>query len=102
MVLLLHDSVGDDSALYEDEKLSRLRHLIDKQESGVEITYRCVRCRDCLDCRNSQKIDKISLREESELFEIKKSVNIDWQNRRIDCCLPLRGKEFSLIMRTEP
>ena len=95
-VVLLEGGV-DDSVLYEDEKLSRLRHLIDKQETGVEISYRCVRCRDCLDCRNSEKIDKISLREESELYEIKKSVNIDWQNRRIICSLPLRGKERDFL-----
>ena len=95
-VVLLEGGV-DESVLYEDEKLSRLRHLLDKQETGVEISYRCVRCRDCLDCRNSEKVDKISLREESELYEIKKSVNIDWQNRKIVCSLPLRGKERDFL-----
>jgi hypothetical protein len=87
--------------LYEDEKLSRLRHLIDMQETGVEISYRCVRCRDCQDCRNSEKIDKISLREESELYEIKKSVHLEWENRRIICCLPLRGKERDFLTSNE-
>ena len=94
--------VGDaDSVMYEDEKLSRLRHLIDKQETGVEISYRCVRCRDCLDCRNSEKVDKISLREESELYEIKKSVNLDWENRKIICSLPTRGKERDFLSSNE-
>ena len=98
-VFLLHG--GEDSVLYEDEKLSRLRHLIDKQETGVEITYRCVRCRDCQDCKNSERIDKISLREEAELYEIKKSVHLDWEHRRIICCLPLRGKERDFLTGNE-
>ena len=40
---LLEDHV----ALYEDEKISRLKHLLDSHETGVEITYRCIRCRNC-------------------------------------------------------
>ena len=55
-------------ALYEDEKISRLKHLLDSQETGEEITYRCIRCRNCLDCKNAEKVDKISLREEAELY----------------------------------
>ena len=59
--------ITEDSSYYEDEKLSRLKHIIDKQEQGIEISYRCVRCRNCQDCRNADTVDKISLREESEL-----------------------------------
>ena len=91
----------DYEALYEVEKLSRLKHLLDKQEHGIDISYRCIRCRNCLDCKNSEKVDKISLREESELYEIKKSVTLDWQNSKIVCSLPLRGKERDFLCSNE-
>ena len=57
-------------ALFEVEKLARLKHILDKQENGIEISYRCVRCRSCLDCKNSDKVDKIPLREEAELYDL--------------------------------
>ena len=88
-------------ALFEVEKLARLKHILDKQENGIEISYRCVRCRSCLDCKNSDKVDKISLREESELYEIKKSVFLDWDQGRIICHLPLRGLERDFLSNNE-
>ena len=93
--------VLNDQALYEEEKLSRLKHILDKQECGLDVSYRCVRCRDCIDCKNSVKVDKISLREEAELFEIKKSVFLDWAGRKIVCSLPLRGKERDFLTSNE-
>ena len=95
------DQVLSSEALYEDERLARLKHLLDRQENGMDVSYRCVRCRDCLDCKNSEKVDKISLREESELYEIKKSVSLDWKNGRIICTLPLRGKERDFLTSNE-
>ena len=29
-------------AMFEDEKITRLKHLLDSQETGVEISYRCI------------------------------------------------------------
>ena len=88
-------------ALIEVEKLSRLKNILDKQESGIDISYRCVRCRSCLDCKNSDKVDRISLREEAELYEIKKSVFLDWENGQILCNLPLRGLERDFLSNNE-
>ena len=92
----------EDSALYlEDERLARLKHILDSQEHGIDISYRCIRCRNCNDCQNAEKIDKISLREEAELYEIKKSYNLDWANGVITCTLPLRGKERDFLSSNE-
>ena len=91
----------DHRALIEVEKISRLKHLLDRQEHGIDISYRCVRCRNCLDCKNAEKVDKISLREESELYEIRKSVTLDWNNGKIVCTLPLRGKEKDFLSSNE-
>ena len=86
---------------FEDEKLSRLKHILDSQETGFDISYRCVRCRDCLDCRNAEKVDRISLREEAEDFEIRNSVKLDWDNKRIVVSLPLRGRERDFLTSNE-
>ena len=88
-------------ALIEVEKLSRLKNILDRQESGIDISYRCVRCRSCLDCKNSDKVDRISLREEAELYEIKKSVFLDWEHGQILCNLPLRGLERDFLSNNE-
>ena len=77
----------NNSVLIEDEKLSRLKHILDSQETGLDISYRCVRCRSCLDCQKAEKVDKISLREEAEDYEIRKSVMLDWENQKITISL---------------
>ena len=46
-------------------------------------------------------MDKISLREESELYEIRKSVTLDWKNEKIVCTLPLRGRERDFLCSNE-
>ena len=61
----------EDLSFFEDEKISRLKKILDLQESSLDISYRCVRCRECLDCKNAEQVEKISLREESELYMIK-------------------------------
>ena len=95
------DMVQDIFTLYDDEKLTRLKHIIDAQETGIEISYRCVRCRECLDCRNAEKVDKISLREESEDYEIRNSVKLDWDSKKIIVSLPLRGRERDFLTSNE-
>ena len=84
-------------AALETERLSQLKNLVDFQEAGLDISYRCVRCRNCLDCRNAEKVDKISLREEAELCEIRKSLNLNWDEKKIICTLPLRGAERDFL-----
>ena len=84
-------------AALEHEKLSQLRNLVDLQESGLEISYRCVKCRNCIDCKNAEKVDKISLREEAELCEIRNSLELNWEKRKIICKLPLRGPERDFL-----
>ena len=59
--------------------------------------YRCIKCRDCPDCKNSDESEKTSLREEAEEQMIKDSVELDIQNRRIVCKLPVRGSEQDFL-----
>ena len=85
----------------ENERLARLKHILDLQDHGVDITYRCIRCRNCSDCQNAEKVDRISLREEAELHEIKNSYILDWENGVITCTLPLRGRERDFLSSNE-
>ena len=71
--------------------------MVDLQEAGLDISYRCVRCRNCVDCKNAEKVDKISLREEAELCEIRSSLNLNWEEKKIICSLPLRGAERDFL-----
>ena len=80
-----------------DERISELKKNMDLQSAGLEIDYRCVRCRDCQQCKNADQTEKISLREEAEMVEIRNSVRLDLENKKILCTLPLRGKEEDFL-----
>ena len=49
--------------------------LID--EVGAEIDYRCERCRLCYDCKDAERVESISLQEETEQFLIENCVHFD-------------------------
>ena len=66
-----------------DERISEMKRKLDFQGAGLEIEYRCVRCRECPQCKNADQTEKISLREEAEMVEIRNSVKLDWDNKRI-------------------
>ena len=63
----------------------------------TQVEYRCPACRECLDCKAADKTEKVSLREECERYEIQKSVKLDLERRRIQCSLPLIGKERDFL-----
>ena len=45
--------------------------------------------------------DKISLREEAEIYEISKSVHLNWDVKQIMCSLPIRGSERDFLSSNE-
>ena len=83
-------------------KLSLLKKIIDIQ-GAIDVEYRCVQCRSCGNCKDADKVEKISLREEAEMFAIKQSIFLNYEEKRIDCSLPLRGpeREFMSTNRTQ-
>ena len=85
------------AASQQDTDLHLLKHLVTSMEAPIKIEYRCPKCRGCAQCRNSVDTEKVSLREEAEDAEICKSVNLDFENRRIFCYLPLRGREEDFL-----
>lgn len=88
-----------DTAVYvaSDERVREFKKHQDIHESGLEVLYRCPKCRNCADCKAADKTEKISLREESEMHEISKSVHLDFENKRILCSLPTRGSERDFL-----
>ena len=80
-----------------DEDNFRMKNLQKAQQEGLSIEYRCPKCRSCTSCRRSFETERVSLREEAEDQMIWDSVEIDWENRRIMCYLPLRGEEEEFL-----
>ena len=63
----------------------------------MQISYRCPRCRDCVDCKKSFETERVSLREEQEDQMVHDSIRIDWENKQIECKLPVRGEEHQFL-----
>ena len=82
-----------DAKVSSDDRIRDFKKMQQIHDSGLEIEYRCPACRECLDCKTADKTEKVSLREECERYEINKSVVIDLENKKIQCSLPLMGKE---------
>ena len=76
---------------------AEMKRKFDLQGAGLEIEYRCIRCRECSQCKNADQTEKISLREEAEMVEIRNSVKLDFDNKKIQCSLPLRGREEDFL-----
>ena len=85
------------SLVAHDEKISEYKRFQEMQELGLDVDYRCPDCRDCVKCKKADRTEKISLREESEDFEVKKSIALDFENKKILATLPLRGKERDFL-----
>ena len=76
-----------------EERVREFKKFQEIHDSGLEVDYRCPKCRECLDCKNADRTEKISIKEECEMFAIKQSVHLDFENQKIQCSLPLKGKE---------
>ena len=80
-----------------DERIREFKKHQDMHDTGLEVLYRCPKCRECLDCKSAENTEKISIKEEIEMHEIQKSVHLDFENKRIQCSLPLKGKEREFL-----
>ena len=74
-----HCTDHNTAAVAGDDKVRDFKRFQEIHESGLEVEYRCPRCRECLDCKNADRTEKISIREECEMFAIKQSVHLDYE-----------------------
>ena len=51
-----------------DDKIARLKKLQPAIDGVLNIEYRCSKCRDCSLCKKAIETERISLREEAEIF----------------------------------
>ena len=84
-------------SLVESEESIQALKKLQSNEEGMQISYRCPRCRDCVDCKKSFETERVSLREEQEDQMVHDSIRIDWENKQIECKLPVRGEEHQFL-----
>ena len=58
------------------------------ENTGTEVTYRCIDCRNCTECKKSQRLDSVSIREEVEQSIIDRCVKVDLEHRTTTAKLP--------------
>jgi hypothetical protein len=68
--------------------IARLREIIDQDDTGNIVSYRCPNCSKCLKCKESGKIKAVTLQESVEQAIIEKSVTIDKEKRKVFVDLP--------------
>ena len=79
------------------ETANKMKKIVEVQDAGLQIEYRCPKCRQCSDCLKPIETERVSLREEAEMIAISDSVHLDLKNKRIICSLPLRGTEEEFL-----
>ena len=62
---------------YHSHSSNLLKSFENTENTGSQITYRCVSCRDCKACKKHDSIEAVSLKEEAEQAIINASVTID-------------------------
>ena len=85
-------SLSAKEILESTDRLSLLKRAIEIQ-GPLDVEYRCIDCRDCRKCQSADKLEKMSLKEEAEMMKIRDSIHLNYEDKRIDCTLPLRGAE---------
>ena len=63
--------------VYNSHPSNLLKSFENIENTGSQITYRCVSCRDCISCKKHDSIETVSLKEEAEQAVINASVTID-------------------------
>ena len=60
-----------------------MRVLLDKDDIGGTVSFRCPECSKCLTCKKSQKSTAVSLQEAREQVIIEQSVKICEENNTV-------------------
>ena len=68
--------------------IARLREIIDQDDIGEVVAYRCSECSKCIKCKESGKSRAVTLQESMEQEIIEKSVTIDREKRKVFVDLP--------------
>ena len=81
--------VSDGSEVYVGKRPPKCIKTFEQVEnSGTEVTYRCVDCRSCVRCKSGPRWEAVSIQEEIEQELIEKAVTVDPVLRRSRSRLP--------------
>ena len=67
---------------------SELKRILQQQEAGLDVSFKCSRCRDCKDCKRGAGQEMMSMRQEAEQEKIRESIYIDRTQNRLIAKLP--------------
>ena len=80
--------------------IARMRELVDQDDIGNSITYRCSECSKCMTCKRSKRNTAVSIQESREQTIIENSVIIDKNVRKVFVTLPfLKDPVESLMLK---
>ena len=65
-----------------------IERYIEFENSGSEVSYRCMRCRNCADCRRSEVIEQTSLESERQQALMEKCLFYDEEKKLVFATLP--------------
>ena len=68
--------------------ISKMRQLVDQEDVGDLVTYRCPLCSKCVRCKESGKIRAVTMQEALEQAVVDNSVFVDKEKRRVYVKLP--------------
>ena len=72
----------------DQEPIARMRELINQDDPGGLISFRCSTCSACIQCRKFPRTTAISLQESREQEMIEKSVTINLDEAKVQVKLP--------------
>ena len=78
----------DDCQAFVARAPKLLKKFEDIENSGTNISYRCIRCRECKDCTKGALVEEISIKGEYQQSLIDKSVTLDTEKMVCTALLP--------------
>ena len=68
--------------------IAKLRRIIDEDDTGTLVSYRCPTCAKCLKCKETGKTQAVTLQESAEQVIIENSVSINYEKKKVFVDLP--------------
>ena len=68
--------------------IAKLRRIVDEDDTGTLVSYRCPTCAKCLKCKETGKTQAVTLQESAEQVIIENSVSINYEKNKVFVDLP--------------
>ena len=79
----------DEVEVYAGKRVPKcIKKFEELENTGTEVTYRCIDCRNCVRCKQGPRLEDVSIEQEFEQDVIEKVVTVDPESRRCSAKLP--------------